>query len=63
MTDWDKRVEEREETRGMSLRELVIELRRDVKDIRSQLATVPSRKEVYSVIATILTIVVAVIAL
>ena len=46
----------------MSLRELVLELREDVKVIRTGLAKRPTRAEVYGTIAAVITLVVGITA-
>ena len=48
---------------GLSDHELLMEVREDVKWIKVHLGATVTRKEIYSVIATIITIAVAVIAL
>ena len=53
---------EQDTTRGMSLRELVLELREDVKIIRTGLAKRPTRAEVYGTIGAVLTLVVGITA-
>lgn len=50
-------------TRGMSLRELVLELRRDVKDIKLGLGKRPTRAELYGTIGAVLALVVGISAL
>ncbi len=47
---------------GLSDHELLMEVREDVGWIKAHLSNVPTRREVYSVIATIITIGIAVTA-
>ena len=47
-------------TRGLSLRELVLELRKDVKEIKQGLGKRPTRTELYGTIAAVLSIVVGI---
>lgn len=45
-----------DQDRGLSIRELVLEIRDDIKLIRREMGLFPTRKEVYGVLATIITI-------
>jgi len=47
---------------GLSDHELLMEVREDVAWIKNHLSSVPSRKEIYGVLATIITIGIAAIA-
>ncbi len=50
-------------TRGLSLRELVLETRKDVKEIKRGLGKRPTRTELYGTIGAVLAIVVGISAL
>ena len=50
-------------TRGLSLRELVLELRKDVKDIKQGLGKRPTRVELYGTIGAVLALVTGITAL
>lgn len=47
-------------TRGLTLRELLLELRADVKELVESNSTKPDRKEVYGVMAFVVTTLLAV---
>ena len=50
-------------TRGLSLRDLVLELRKDVKDIKLGLGKRPTRTELYGTIGAVLALVFGISAL
>ena len=56
-------VKEGNGTRGLSLRELVLETRKDVKEIKQGLGKRPTRSELYGTIGAVLAIVVGISAL
>ena len=56
-------VKEDNGTRGLSLRELVLELRKDVKEIKQGLGKRPTRSELYGTIGAVLAIVIGISAL
>ncbi len=56
-------VKEDNGTRGLSLRELVLEMRKDVKEIKQGLGKRPTRSELYGTIGAVLAIVIGISAL
>ena len=47
-------------TRGLTLRELVLEIRKDIKDVKQGLGKRPTRAELYGTIGAVLAIVVGI---
>ncbi len=54
---------EGDDTRGLSLRDLVLESRKDIKDIKLGLGKRPTRTELYGTIGAVLALVIGISAL
>ena len=54
---------EGDDTRGLSLRDLVLESRKDIKDIKLGLGKRPTRTELYGTIGAVLGLVIGISAL
>lgn len=55
-------MKETDETRGLTQRELVLEIREDVKALREAVVKKPDRSEVYTVLGLLVTVLLAVLA-
>ena len=55
-------IKESDETRGMSLRELVLEVRKDVKTQNGRINKRPTRMELWGTILGVVTLVTAIVA-